>query len=41
VVRDDPDNAAALHVEQGSLDRAGTVKMSMRAGGGYIVRLSK
>ena len=39
VVRDNLDDPAALDVEPGTLDRGATVKMSMRAGGGYIVRL--
>jgi alpha-glucosidase len=41
VVRDNLEEAAALHVEQGSIGRDGTLKMSMRAGGGYIVRITR
>ena len=41
VVRDNPDDPAALHVERGVIRRNETLKMSMRAGGGYVVRLRK
>jgi alpha-glucosidase len=41
VVRDNLEDGAALHVEQGSVDRGGVLKMSMRAGGGYLIRLTR
>ena len=41
VVRDDLADPAALHVERGSIDRGGKLTISMRAGGGYVVRLTR
>jgi alpha-glucosidase len=41
MVRDNLEDPAALHVEPGSIDAGGTLKMSMRAGGGYIGRITR
>jgi alpha-glucosidase len=39
VVRDDADDAAAVHVESGTLTRDRTITADLRAGGGFIARL--
>ena len=39
LVRDDPDNAAAEHIERGTFTRQGPITITLRAGGGFIGRL--
>ncbi|PYR77399.1 MAG: glycoside hydrolase, partial [Acidobacteria bacterium] len=39
-VRDDPDNAAAVRVERGAVTPGDTLTIDLRAGGGFIVRLT-
>jgi alpha-glucosidase len=40
LVRDDPDNAAAERIERQALTRSGSITINMRAGGGFIGRLT-
>jgi alpha-glucosidase len=40
LVRDDPDNAAAERIERSALTRLGSLTINLRAGGGFIGRLT-
>ena len=40
LVRDDPDNAAAERIERPALTRLGSLTINLRAGGGFIGRLT-
>lgn len=40
LVRDDPDNAAAERIEHVTLSRQGSIAINLRAGGGFIGRLT-
>jgi alpha-glucosidase len=40
LVRDDPDNAAAERIERGTFTRQGSIIITLRAGGGFIGRLT-
>jgi hypothetical protein len=40
LVRDDPDNAASERIEHQTLTRQGSLTINLRAGGGFIGRLT-
>ena len=40
LVRDDPDNAAAERIERATVSRQGALRVTLRAGGGFVARLA-
>jgi alpha-glucosidase len=41
LVRDDPANAAAVRIEEGEMTARDSVELSLRDGGGAVVRFSR